>query len=174
LSCFRQGTHRGNERSSGAGGGDISWAGDLRTHIDNALGLRESETATAETFEAEFPVVTGRTVRMTEFDREPPDRVALIDGMETGSELTAVHAGSAEDAVAEIARLANQKPRSYERRGVFAVRPIILMGHLDWPAPEVEGPALYDIWEEPAGIADPNEFSAFGFSEILLMDAGAK
>jgi hypothetical protein len=85
--------HRGNERSSGAGGGDISWAGDLPAQYDNALGLRESETATAETFEAKFPVVTGRTVQMIEFDREPPDRVALIDGMETGLELTAVHAG---------------------------------------------------------------------------------
>jgi hypothetical protein len=40
----------------------------------------------ASTFEAEFPVVTGRTVQMIEFDHEPPDRVALINGMETGFE----------------------------------------------------------------------------------------
>ena len=52
---------------------------------DNALGLRESEITHADTFEAEFPVITGRTVEIIPSEGDPPDRVALIDGVETGS-----------------------------------------------------------------------------------------
>jgi hypothetical protein len=32
---------------------------------DNALGLRESEDGIADTFEAEFPTITGRTVKIS-------------------------------------------------------------------------------------------------------------
>ena len=42
-----------------------------------------------------------------------------------------------------------QEYDSYTRRGVFDTRPMMLLGCLDWPAPEVEGPALYDAREEP-------------------------
>ena len=34
---------------------------------------------------------------------------------------------------------------SYKRRNIFDTRPIILLGDLDWPAKDVEGPALYDV-----------------------------
>ena len=141
---------------------------------DNALGLREVETSVAETFEAEFPVVTGRTVNMIESAGDPPDRVALVDGNETGVELTAIHAGSADEIVAEVLRLASQKHDKYERNGVFAKGPMILLGHLDWPAPDVEGPALYDVWEELTELTVPEDFDGLGFSEIWLMDDGPK
>ena len=42
---------------------------------DNALGLRESETIHADTFEAEFPVITGRTVEILSHG-ESPDPIA--------------------------------------------------------------------------------------------------
>src|ERR1700730_784835 len=140
---------------------------------DNALGLRESETIHADTFEAEFRVITGRTVEIVS-GGESPDRIALIDEVETGIELTAIHAGSAGDIVAERPRLATQKHQSYERRGIFDGRPIILLGHLDWPARDVEGPALYDVYEELAELIVPSDFDGFGFSEIWLIDDGPK
>jgi hypothetical protein len=105
---------------------------------------------------------------------ESPDRIALISGIETGVELTSIKAGSAYDVVAEILRLASQKHETYQRRGVFGPRPIILLGQLDWPTKDVEGPALYDVHEALAELIVPNDFGGFGFSEIWLMDAGAK
>ena len=141
---------------------------------DNALGLRESESSVADTFEAEFPVVTCRTVKIIELDGDPPDRVALIDGIETGVELTAIHAGSADDIVAEVLRLARQKHDSYMRRRVFDRGPMILLGHLDWPYPDVEGPALYDVWEKLTELTVPSDFDGFSFSEVWLMDHGPK
>jgi hypothetical protein len=141
---------------------------------DNALGLRESETATAETFEAEFAIVTGRTVKLIESVGDPSDRVALIDGTETGVEFTAIHAGSADDIIAAVLRLARQKHDSYARRGVFDAQPMILLGHLDWPAKSVEGPALYDVWEQLTLLTTSGDFGGLGFSEIWLMDDGAK
>ena len=39
---------------------------------DNALGLREVETDVAETFEAEFPIVTRRTVKLIKSAGEGP------------------------------------------------------------------------------------------------------
>jgi hypothetical protein len=141
---------------------------------DRALGLRESEAATADTFEAEFPIVTDRRVRLIESMGDPPDRIALMDGIETGVELTAIHAGSAEDIICEILRLAQQKHSSYVRRHLFDAGPIILLGHLDWPSREVEGPALYDMRQDLAKLTTPHNFDSFGFSEIWLMDAGTK
>jgi hypothetical protein len=140
---------------------------------DNALGLREAETCVADTFEAEFPDITGRTVKILS-EGEAPDRVALVDGIETGVELTSIHAGDADDIVAEVLRLAGQKDQSYKRRGLFDVRPIILLGHLDWPAKDIEGPALYDVHKELAGLIVTSNFDGFGFSEIWLMDDGPK
>jgi hypothetical protein len=140
---------------------------------DYALGLRESETIHADTFEGEFPVITGRTVEILS-DGESPDRIALIDGVETGIELTAIHAGSADDIVGEIIRLATQKHRSYERRGIFGGRPIIRLGHLDWPARDVEGSALYDVYQELEHLVAAGDFDDLGFSEIWLMDDGPK
>jgi hypothetical protein len=141
---------------------------------DYALGLRESETMCADTFEAEFPVITGRTVEIIPSEGDPPDRIALIDGVETGIELTAIHAGSADDIICEMIRLATQKYLSYERRGIFNERPIILLGHLDWPARDVEGPALYDVYEELEYLVAPGDLDDLGFSEIWLMDDGPK
>jgi hypothetical protein len=66
-----------------------------RDAYTDALGLREVETSVAETFGSEFPVVTGRTVAILS-DSEAPDRIALIDGIETGVELTSVKASSAQ------------------------------------------------------------------------------
>jgi hypothetical protein len=140
---------------------------------DYALGRRESETVHADTFEAEFPVITGRAVEILS-GGESPDRIALIDGVETGVELTAIHAGSADDIVDEMFRLVGQKHESYERRGIFAGRPIIRLGHLSWPAKEVEGPALYDVQKELERRVVPEDFEGFGFSEIWLMDDGPK
>ena|SRR5215472_4411839 len=71
-------------------------------------------------------------------------------------------------------RIAGWKRKSYLRRGIFATRPIILLGHLSWPAPGVEGPALYDVREELADWTVPEDFAGFGFSEIWLMDNGPK
>jgi hypothetical protein len=156
---------------------------------DYQLGRREVETGIADTFEAEFPMVTGRPVEILSHG-ESPDRIARIDGIETGLELTAIQAASAEDMVAEIHRLAVKKHESYERRGIFLDRPLVLLGHLSWPAlgtKERENlsmaacyeamskyPALYDVWEEVAHMVDPSEFSGFGFSEVWLMDDGFK
>jgi hypothetical protein len=94
--------------------------------------------------------------------------------VETGVELTAIHAGSADDILDEIIRLAGQKHESYLRRGIFDGRPIILLGHLDWPAKDVEGPALYDLYEELEQTVVAGDFDEFGFTEIWLMDDGAK
>lgn len=144
-----------------------------RGSYDDSLGQREVETTTAEVFEAEFPVVTGRAVKILS-EGESPDRIALIDGVETGLELTAIKAADAETIVLEMWRLARQKNASYGRRGIFAGRPIILLGHLDWPSPNVEGEALYDLYEELSERVIPSDFADFGFSEIWLMDDGPK
>jgi hypothetical protein len=76
-------------------------------------------------------------------------------------------AGHSSDA---MAIWASQKHDSYTRRNIFDTRPIILLGDLDWPAKDVEGPALYDIYEELPELIVPSDFARFGFSEILLMD----
>jgi hypothetical protein len=85
-----------------------------RGSYTDTLGLREVETGIADTFQAEFPVITGRTVEMLSVS-ESPDRIALIDGIETGIEFTAIHAGSADDIIAEVLRLASKKHESYMR-----------------------------------------------------------
>ena len=144
-----------------------------RDAYDDALGLREVETAIADTFEAEFPITTGRIVKILSAG-EAPDRVALIDGIETGVELTAIKAGSADAIIDEVLRLTSKKHESYERRGIFDNRPIILLGDPDWPAKDIEGPALYDVHEELAQLIDPSDFDGFGFREIWLMDDGPK
>jgi hypothetical protein len=144
-----------------------------RDAYDNALGRLEVETGIADTFETEFPVITFRTVKILS-PGESPDRIALIDGIETGVELTAIKAGNVEHIIAEVLRLASQKHESYERRGIFDIRPILLLGHLDWPAKDVEGPALYDVHEELAELIVPSDFNGFGFSEIWLIDEGPK
>ncbi len=105
---------------------------------------------------------------------EALDRVALIDGIETGVELTSIKAGSADHIMAEVLRLASQKHDSYTRRNIFDARPIILLGDLDWPANDVEGPVLYDIQEERPELIVPSDFAHFGYSEIWLMDDGPK
>jgi hypothetical protein len=86
--------------------------------------------------------------------------------------LTAIHAGSADDIVDEMFRLSGQKHESYERRGIFAGSPIILLGHLSWPARDVEGPALYDVYKELEHLVVASDFEEFGFTEIWLMDYG--
>lgn len=144
-----------------------------RDPYTDARGLNEAETGIADTFEAEFPTITGRRVEISSVG-ESPDRIALIDGIETGIELTAIHAGSADDIIAEALRLAGKKHESYLRREIFTAQPIILLGHLDWPARDVEGPALYDVYEELAELIVPGDFAGFGFSEIWLMDDGPK
>jgi hypothetical protein len=156
---------------------------------DYVIGKRMCEDMTAEAFESDFPKVTGRTVEIIGGD-DPPDVVALIDGVETGVELTAIMAASAEDIVLGMHRLAKQKYQKYDRRGLFGARPMILLGHLSWPAigtKERENvtmeamyeamaayPALWDVWEEVADIYAPSDFDGFGFSEIWLMDDGYK
>jgi hypothetical protein len=140
---------------------------------DYEYGRHLSETDVAERFESEFPAVTGRTVEILE-DGEAPDRIALIDGVTTGIELTAIKAGNAGDIVYEIGRLANKKHASYDRRRIFEGPPIILLGHLDWPAIDVEGVALYDVYIELKYLFDVGDFEGLGFSEIWLMDAGIK
>jgi hypothetical protein len=144
-----------------------------RDSYEDDLGRREVEEEVADTFAAEFSLITGRTVEML-FAGESPDRVALIDGIQTGVELTAIKAGSAEDIVAEVERLAHKKHESYEGRAIFDIRPMILLGHLDWPAEDVEGPALYDVRVVLEELVTSNDFANFGFSEIWLMDAGPK
>jgi|ERR1051326_597931 hypothetical protein len=156
---------------------------------DYQLGRREVETGVADTFEAEFPMVTGRPVEILSCG-ESPDRITRIDGIETGLELTAIQASSAEDMVFEMHRLARKKHETYERRGIFIDRPLILLGHLSWPALSTKEreclsmetcyeamakyPALYDVWEEVDQMVDTSDFSGFGFSEIWLMDDGFK
>ncbi len=144
-----------------------------RDAYEDAVGGREVETGVADTFEAEFPVITGRTVKILSAG-ESPDRIALIDGIETGVELTLIKAGSADHIIAELLRLASQKHESYDRRGIFDTRPVILLGHLDWPTKDVEGPAQYDVHEELAELIVPSDFDGFGFTEIWLMDDGPR
>ena len=144
-----------------------------RGSYDDTLGLREAETSIAEAFEAEFPVVTGRTVTIVSVG-ESPDRIALVDGIKTGVELTAIKASGADYITSEMLRLAWQKHESYERRGIFHTRPIMLLGHLDWLARDVEGPALFDVHEELLEQLVPGDFVGLGFSEIWLMDEGPK
>jgi hypothetical protein len=144
-----------------------------RDAYEHALGLRETETSAAETFAAEFPRVTGRSVVIL-IEGESPDRVMLIDGIETGVELTAIHAGGAGDIIDELLRLARQKHETYERNGIFDKGPVMLLGGLDWPAPHVEGLALYDVREELAELVLPSDFAELGFNEIWLMDDGPK
>jgi hypothetical protein len=57
--------------------------------------------------------VTDRATRILS-EGEAPDRVALIDGVETGVELTSVKAGNADQIVEELMRLARQKHESYK------------------------------------------------------------
>jgi hypothetical protein len=109
---------------------------------DRALGLRESEARVAASFAAEFQVVVGRTVTLMS-EGESPDRNMLIDGIETGVELTAIHADGAEQIIQELLPLASQKHESFARRDLFAARPMILLGHLDWPSPETEGSGIF-------------------------------
>jgi len=88
--------------------------------------------------------------------------------------LTSVKAGSAHHIIEEVLRLGGKKHESYKRHGIFDSRPIILLGHLDWPARDIEGPALHDVHEELAELITPSDFEGFGFSEIWLMDDGLK
>jgi hypothetical protein len=144
-----------------------------RDSYEDELGRREVETSIADAFEAEFPAVTGRSVQILS-DGECPDRIAYIEGIETGVELTAIKAGNGYDMLAELLRLATQKDESYARRRIFDIRPIILLGHLDWPARDVVGLALHDVHKELTNLVDPDDFEALRFSEIWLMDAGPK
>ncbi len=144
-----------------------------RHAYEDALGLREVETCITDAFEAEFPVITRRRVKILSVG-EAPDRLARIDDVETGVELSAIKADGAEHIQAEIWRIANQKHATYTRQGIFDTRPIILLAHLDWPAKNVEGRALYDVWQELEQLIVPSEFASLGFSEIWLMDSGAK
>ena len=139
---------------------------------NSLLGQREVEEFVADTFEAEFPAVTQRSVKIIGRDLSP-DYVALIDGVETGLELTEIHAGDAETALSEIERLSRKKGLSYQRRGLFA-RPTILLGDLDWPSPDDEGASLFDFHDELNALIDTIVFNSYGFSEIWLMDAGYK
>lgn len=133
---------------------------------DDVIGKRMCEDMTAQAFESDFPKVTGRTVEIISGD-DPPDVIALIDGVETGVELTAIMAASAEHIVLGMHRLAKQKHEKYDRRGLFGARRMILLGHLTWPAISTKGrenltteamyeamatyPALWDVWEEVDG-----------------------
>jgi len=144
-----------------------------RDAYEDALGRCEVETDVAHIFETEFPVVTGRKVEIVS-EGESPDRVALIDSIETGVELTAIKADCADDILAEVFRLGSRKHESYERRGIFDIRPIILLGHLDWPAGDVEGPALYDVHEELSRLMPPSDFDKLRFSEVWLIDGDPK
>jgi hypothetical protein len=85
---------------------------------DDVIGKRMCEDMTAEAFESDFPKVTGRTVEIIGGD-DPPDVIALIEGVETGVELTAIMAASAQDIVLGMHRLAKQKHEKYDRRGLF-------------------------------------------------------
>jgi hypothetical protein len=140
----------------------------------DALGLREAEASVADTFEADFPAVTNRTVEILSAGEDPPDWIAIVDGTETGVELSTIKAASADHVIDEVLRLASQKCESYERRGIFDIRPIILLGHLDSSTKDVEGLALFDVHKELAELIIPNDFDGFRFSEIWLMDDGPK
>ena len=100
---------------------------------NHVIGKRMCEDMTADAFASDFPKVTGRRVEIVGGD-DPPDVIALIDGVETGVELTAIMTASAEDVVLEMQRLAKDKHEKYSRRGFFDARPMILLGHLTWPA----------------------------------------
>jgi hypothetical protein len=139
---------------------------------DSILGLRETEGSIAEIFEAEFPLVTGRSVKIIG-EGLSPDREALIDEIKTGLELTAIHAGDAYTVLSEIERISHKKGTSYRQRGLFA-RPIILLGDLDWPARDTEGAALFEFYDELTSLVDAKAFDSRGFSEIWLVDAGYK
>jgi hypothetical protein len=122
-----------------------------RDPYEDKLGLRETEISAAETFALEFREVTGRSVVILS-EGESPDRIMLIEGIETGVELTTIRAGGADDIIDELLRLAQKKHETYQRRGIFDKGPMMLLGILGGPAHGVEGPALYDVYEELAGL----------------------
>jgi hypothetical protein len=74
---------------------------------DSLLVLRESEDSIADIFEAEFPIVTGRSIKIIGRNLSP-DCIASIDDVETGLELTAIHAGDAEEIQSEIVRVSEK------------------------------------------------------------------
>jgi hypothetical protein len=136
---------------------------------DSLLGRREAEESIASIFEAEFPLVVGKSVKILERG-ESPDFLMSVAGVETGVELTGIKAADADSIREEIERLGTKKAASYEKRGLFT-RPIVLLCHLDWPARDTEGPALFDIHRELAAGGPTN---IPGFSEVWLMDETAK
>lgn len=118
-----------------------------------------------ESFVEAFPLVTGRTLEIT--DRgESPDFEALIDGEPIGIELTEIRDhDAAGDYLAEVYRIASKKSASYAQHGYFDARPIILLCHSD------ELP-LYDAQRQLAALAHWEDFDQLGFAEIWLMDLG--
>ena len=80
------------------------------------------------------PSRAGRSTILSAGDS--PDRIALIDGIETGVELTAIHSDGADHIVDEAFAFGAAKASvSYEMRGIFDGRPIILLGRLSRPLP---------------------------------------
>ncbi len=87
------------------------WRETALSAYDSLLGKRESESITAEIFESEFTVVTGRSVQILS-QGEAPDCIAAIDGIEMGLELTAIHADDAEEIVDDVHSRSRKKHKS--------------------------------------------------------------
>src|SRR5258708_40175073 len=95
------------------------------TMRDVDYGKKIAEEMTMESFLDAFPRVTGRSIEITD-QGETPDFVALVDGRQTGIELTEIRAGSPEDYVDEVGRLSLKKETTFEKMGGFT-RPTILL-----------------------------------------------
>jgi hypothetical protein len=131
------------------------------TMRDSDHGKQMAEEMMMEPFLDSYPRLTGRTVEIIS-QGESPDFLALIDGRETGIELTKIHAETPDDYLDEVIRLALKKETSYDQRGVFS-RPTILLCYGDHPP-------IFDMLGFLDGSPSWADLTDSKFTEIWLMD----
>jgi hypothetical protein len=128
---------------------------------DVDYGKKLVEQMIMESFVGSFPRITGRLVEVIG-QGESPDFVALVEGVETGIELTEIRADSGESYLDEVVRLTLNKEATFERNGVFR-RPTILLCHGDQPP-------IYDMRRFLDDVPSWRDLTETKFSEIWLMD----
>src|ERR1019366_10215648 len=89
------------------------------------VGKRMIENMMIEAFSDSFPQVTGREVEIVD-GGETPDYLALIDGRETGIELTRIYAETPDEYMEVVTRLAGKKEETFLRLGALE-RAVILV-----------------------------------------------
>jgi hypothetical protein len=128
---------------------------------DSDYGKKIVEEMVMESFLGSFSRVTGRPVEILSHG-ESPDFVALVEGRETGIELTEIGAKSMDEYIDEVVRLSQKKEMTFERNNVF-LRPTILLCHGD-------APPIYDMRQFLDGVPAWLDITETKFSEMWLMD----